>query len=60
MLSSITVLLIMSALTIFIKLSTIDMIDEHQRIAASRMVHYLALGIVSMVSKPLSSFLLVC
>lgn len=43
-------LMIMSALTIFIRLSTVNLIDQHQRIAASRMVYYLALGIVSMVS----------
>ena len=50
MLSTITVLLIISALIIFIRLSTVNMIDQHQRIAASRMVYYLVLGIVSMVS----------
>jgi hypothetical protein len=31
-------------------LSTVRLIDEHQRIAASRMVYYLVLGIVSLVS----------
>lgn len=44
-------LMILSALTIFIRLSTVNLIDQHQRIAASRMVYYLALGIVSMVSR---------
>lgn len=43
-------LMILSAATIFIRLSTVNSIDEHQRIAASRMVYYLAVGIVSLVS----------
>jgi hypothetical protein len=43
-------LMILSAITIFVRLSTVNQIDEHQRIAASRMVYYLALGIVSLVS----------
>jgi len=43
-------LMILSAITIFVRLSTVNTIDEHQRIAASRMVYYLALGIVSLVS----------
>jgi hypothetical protein len=43
-------LMILSALIIFIRLSTVNLIDQHQRIAASRMVYYLVLGIVSMVS----------
>ncbi|KAF8851597.1 hypothetical protein BDZ45DRAFT_142762 [Acephala macrosclerotiorum] len=41
-------LMILSALTIFIRLSMVNLIDQHQRIAASRMVYYLVLGIVSM------------
>lgn len=44
-------LMLLSAVTIFIRLSTGSMIDEHQRIAASRMVYYLVLGIVSLVSR---------
>lgn len=43
-------LLLISAITIFTRLSTVNMIDQHQRIAASRMVYYLVLGIVSLVS----------
>lgn len=43
-------LLLVSAVTIFTRLSTVNMIDQHQRIAASRMVYYLVLGIVSLVS----------
>jgi hypothetical protein len=43
-------LMILSAITIFVRLSTVNLIDEHQRIAASRMVYYLTLGIVSLVS----------
>lgn len=41
-------LMIMSAITIFVKLSTVNLIDQHQRIAASRMVYYLVLGILSL------------
>lgn len=48
-LSSCAGLMIISALTIFIRLSTVNLIDQHQRIAASRMVYYLVLGIVSLV-----------
>jgi hypothetical protein len=43
-------LMILSAIIIFFKLSTVNMIDQHQRIAASRMVYYLVVGIVSLVS----------
>jgi hypothetical protein len=43
-------LMVVSAVTIFVRLSTVSLIDEHQRIAASRMVYYLVLGIVSLVS----------
>ena len=43
-------LMILSAVIIFVRLSTISLIDEHQRIAASRMVYYLVLGIISLVS----------
>lgn len=42
-----------SAITICIRLSTFTLVDQHQRIAASRMVYYLVLGCVSMVSKNL-------
>lgn len=50
LLSTVVGMLIISALTIFIRLSTTQMIDQHQRIAASRMVYYIAVGIVSLVS----------
>jgi len=43
-------LMILLAGIIFVRLSTVRLIDEHQRIAASRMVYYLVLGIVSLVS----------
>lgn len=44
-------LMIFSAVMIFIRLSTVNLIDQHQRIAASRMVYYLTLGIVTLVSR---------
>lgn len=50
MLSIIAVLMLVSALTIFFRLSNVNLIDEHQRIAASRMVYYLVLGLLSLVS----------
>jgi hypothetical protein len=43
-------LMIISAIVIFVRLSTVSLIDEHQRIAASRVVYYLVLGIASLVS----------
>jgi hypothetical protein len=43
-------LMTLSAVIIFIRLSKVSLIDEQQRIAASRMVFYLVLGIVSLVS----------
>ncbi len=43
-------LMIISAITIYTKLSSVNLVDEHQRIAASRMVYYLAMGITSLVS----------
>ncbi|CZT05628.1 uncharacterized protein RCO7_10388 [Rhynchosporium graminicola] len=46
MLTSVGGLMIIAALTIFIRLSTVNLIDQHQRIAASRMVYYLVLGII--------------
>ncbi|TAQ87056.1 hypothetical protein B7494_g4621 [Chlorociboria aeruginascens] len=46
LLSVIAGLLIVSAITIFVRLSTVNLIDQHQRIAASRMVYYLVLGII--------------
>jgi hypothetical protein len=49
-LASISGLMIISAITIFVRLSCANLIDAHQRIAASRMVYYLVLGIVSLVS----------
>ncbi len=42
--------MIFSVIAIYTRLSSINLIDEHQRIAASRMVYYLAVGIVSLVS----------
>lgn len=56
MLSAIAVLMIISALTIFFRLSTTHVIDQHQRIAASRMVYYLVLGIASLVSYRVSHY----
>jgi hypothetical protein len=44
-------LMIISALVIFIRLSTVNLIDQHQRIAASRIVYYLVVGVVSLVSQ---------
>lgn len=43
-------LMIFSAITIFARLSGASTVDQHQRIAASRMVYYLVIGIVSLVS----------
>lgn len=39
------------AIMIFYRLTTLNTIDHRQRIAASRMVYYLVLAVVSMVSK---------
>ncbi|TVY27083.1 hypothetical protein LHYA1_G003131 [Lachnellula hyalina] len=41
-------LMMISAIIIFFRLSTVKLIDEHQRIAASRMVYYLILGTISL------------
>ncbi|TVY15714.1 hypothetical protein LARI1_G006542 [Lachnellula arida] len=41
-------LMMISAIIIFFRLSTVNLIDEHQRIAASRMVYYLILGTISL------------
>lgn len=49
---------VMSAITICLRLSTVTMIDQHQRIAASRMVYYLVLGSVS-ISFVLPYFVLI-
>ncbi|EPQ66085.1 Bgt-2720 [Blumeria graminis f. sp. tritici] len=46
--SSAAGLMFISALTIFLKLSTANFVDQHQRIAASRIVHYMAVGFVSL------------
>lgn len=43
-----TGLIIICGLTIFIQLSRTNMIDQHQRIAASRMVYYLVLSFISL------------
>lgn len=56
MLTTVGGLMIAAALTIFIRLSTVNLIDQHQRIAASRMVYYLVLGILSLVSLMIKSF----
>ncbi|KAL2067647.1 hypothetical protein VTL71DRAFT_15743 [Oculimacula yallundae] len=48
MLTTVGGLMIAAALTIFVRLSTVNLIDQHQRIAASRMVYYLVLGILSL------------
>lgn len=44
-------LMIISAITIFARLSSVTLVDQHQRIAASRMVYYLVLGIMSLVGE---------
>jgi len=49
--SIVAALMLISALIIFFRLSTVNLIDEHQRIAASRMVYYLVLGIISLVGR---------
>jgi len=50
-LATVAGVLVASAITIFTRLSSVNTIDEHQRIAASRMVYYLVLGMVSLVSE---------
>lgn len=50
-LSTVAGLMIISAVTIFARLSYVPLIEPHQRIAASRMVYYLVLGIVSLVRR---------
>lgn len=52
-------LMVLSALIIFIRLSTVNLIDQHQRITASRMVYYLVLGVVSLVSHTLCAVTIV-
>lgn len=51
LLSIVAALMLISAIIIFFRLSTVNLIDEHQRIAASRMVYYLVLGIISLVGQ---------
>lgn len=51
LLSIVAGLMLISAIIIFIRLSTVNLIDEHQRIAASRMVYYLVLGVLSLVGQ---------
>ncbi|THV46545.1 hypothetical protein BGAL_0377g00020 [Botrytis galanthina] len=46
--SAVAGLLIISALTIFVRLSKTTLVERNQRIAASRMVYYIALGLVSL------------
>ncbi|TVY68669.1 hypothetical protein LSUE1_G008035, partial [Lachnellula suecica] len=48
LLSIAATLMLISAITIFTRLSTVNLVNEHQRIAASRMVYYLVLGIISL------------
>jgi hypothetical protein len=43
-------LAIISATIIFYRLATVTTIDQHQRIASSRMVYYLVLAVVALVS----------
>lgn len=43
-------LAITSAVVIFVRLSTVGAVDHNQTIAASRMVYYMALSVVSLVS----------
>jgi hypothetical protein len=49
LLSIIAALMLASAITIFVRLSSSNLVDEDERIAASRMVYYLILGIISLV-----------
>jgi hypothetical protein len=49
-------LAIASAILIFVRLSTVSSVDHNQRIAASRMVYYLAMSIVSLVSNFIYSY----
>ena len=56
MLTTVGALMIAAALTIFIRLSTVNLIDQHQRIAASRMVYYLVLGILSLVCSAINRY----
>ncbi len=44
-------LAIASAAIIFYRLTTLTTVDQHQRIAASRMIYYLVLADVAMVSR---------
>jgi hypothetical protein len=50
LLAVVQVLSFISCITIFWRLSTFTAIDKNQRIAASRMVYYLVVGLVSTVS----------
>lgn len=51
LLATIAGLLLISAVVIFIRLSRSNMVEPNQRIAASRMVYYMAVGFVSLVSR---------
>ncbi|KAF7889178.1 hypothetical protein EAF00_009478 [Botryotinia globosa] len=46
--SAVAGLLIISALTIFVRLSKTTLVERNQRIAGSRMVYYLVVGLVSL------------
>ncbi len=52
-----TGLAIISAITIFCRLTKLTTIDPQERIAASRMVYYLVLAVVSMVSQYIATLL---
>ncbi|RKF83426.1 hypothetical protein GcC1_003031 [Golovinomyces cichoracearum] len=47
-LSSTAGLMVICILNIFCRLSTVSLIDRHQRIVASRIVHYMMVGVVSL------------
>lgn len=49
LLTTIMGLLISSGIIIYVRLSTVSTIDQHQRIAASRMVYYMVLAVVTLV-----------
>jgi hypothetical protein len=50
LLATVAGLLLISAVVIFVRLSRSNMVEQNQRIAASRMVYYMAIGFVSLVS----------
>lgn len=50
-LATVLALSVLSAITICVRLSTFTLIDQQQRISASRMVYYLVLGSIAIVSE---------